>query len=100
MVFRFGHIGEACHDLGSLLPIVLTGDEKGTQILTDKCQDIPFGAVPAEERLGAPVVGMADNDGVTLLPSVTQYQLDVTSHAGLAVKAVAEGVGHIGHTDT
>ena len=99
MVFRFGHIGEACHYLGRLLPIVLAGDEEGIQILTDKRKYIPLGAVPAEESLGGPVIGMADDDCVTFLPSVTQYQLDVTPHTGLAVKAVAEGVGHIGHAD-
>ena len=71
MVFRFGHIGEACHHLGRLLPIVLAGDEEGIQILTDKRKYIAFGAVPAEEHLGTPVVGMADDDGVTFFPSVT-----------------------------
>ena len=99
VVFRFRYVGEACHDLGHFLPIVLAGDEEGVQILADKRQHIPLGAVPAEKRLGSPVIRVADNESVTLLPSVTQHQFDVTPHAGLAVKAVAEGVGHIGHAD-
>ena len=58
-VFRLRHIGEACHDLGNLLPFGLACDEESVKILLNQSDDIPFGAVAPEESLPRLVTRMA-----------------------------------------
>lgn len=67
-VFRFRHVGKACHDLGYLLPFILSRNGKGRQILTYECHHIALGTVTAEEGLCRLVVRMADNQRIPLLP--------------------------------
>jgi len=56
---------------------------------------IALRAVTAEESLLRLIVGMADYKCVSLVSAVRQHQFDVAVNVGLAVEAVAEGVGHI-----
>lgn len=55
----------------------------------------PLGTVAAEEPLGSLVLGVADYERIPLFLAVTQHQLHVAAHTGLAVEAVAERIGYI-----
>ena len=88
-------MGKAGQHLGYLLPFILARYVEGIQVLPDECDHIPLGTVAAEEPLGSLVLGVADYERIPLFLAITQHQLHVAAHTGLAVQTVAERIGYI-----